>query len=81
MHNMIIKILNENEMNPIILRKLFNLEKIPFYYATMHNIKLQQLPKRDEKRMLIQAEFLLILRKHIPFKCKFIFVSLIDFSI
>ena len=70
MRNMIIEILNHKELNSTILRMHFNLEKLPFHYANMHNYKIQELPRHDEKRMLMQAQFLLILRLQIPYKCK-----------
>jgi hypothetical protein len=53
-----------------ILRSLLSIESAPFSYAkkTLKQVKLNELPKDDERRLAIQALFLYALKVHIAEK-------------
>jgi len=65
------RIINTNpDFDKSILRDIFNLESVPFNFAKKCSFPVNELGKDDERKLSLQAVFLLVLRRSIPFKYK-----------
>ena len=68
MHNEVTQVLQDKSIELHNIRHRLNIDKFPFQFAKRSLFRIDELPKDDERRLVLQALFLFILRPNITLK-------------